>query len=150
MRVIHFPTHFVENPSGSNERQRDSEIGEKLVKRATAFIAILIEFNRRFKGEGLQESDLVAAATQKYQSANDIVKEFCEECTIEDEGRVLRWKITYPAFVTWATRRKRIIPNTVIRCRELFDKFFGVKVDNKYDDLLKKAPYGWKGRYLRE
>jgi len=146
MRVVHFPTLFVDNPSRPNERQRDSEIGEKLVKRATAFIGILIEYNKRFKTEGLREPDLVMRATQKYQSANDVVAEFCEENIAEGEqGTMLVWKDLYPIFKRWADRNGLTAP-TKLKSTPLFNAYFKEEAKTNHCSRMGHPVYGWRDR----
>jgi P4 family phage/plasmid primase-like protien len=148
MRVISFPTLFVDNPIRPNEREKDPEIGEKLMERATAFISILITFNRRFKTEGLSEPALVSAATQKYQTANDIVAEFCEDYVEEGErGTILALKEMYPVFKRWADRNNRTIP-TKINSTPLFNTYFKEAADTNHCSRAGKGTYGWRNRRL--
>ena len=146
MRVIHFPTLFVDNPVRAHERQKDPEIGDKLIKRATAFISILIEYNRKFKTEGLREPELVVRATQKYQSANDVVAEFCEENIGEGErGTVLVWKDLYPIFKRWAGRNGLTVP-TKPKSTPLFNSHFKEDAKPNHCSRIGDTVYGWRDR----
>jgi len=79
MKVVDFPTRFVDNPVRPHEREKDSKVGQKLAKCVWAFVAILIEYWRRVKAEGLVEPGKVTEATEKYQTDNDVFADFVQD-----------------------------------------------------------------------
>ena len=79
IRIINFPTSFVEEPTLPHERKIDFHLDAKLKAAAPYFIGILIEYYRRFKAEGLQEPVSVKESTKKYQSDNDLIAAFKNE-----------------------------------------------------------------------
>src|ERR1044071_10417387 len=83
-KIIPFPVKFVDNPRLPHERAKDPTVGTRLGKCKAAFASILIHYLKRFKGGGLVQSDVIREATQAYQSENDGMEEFIEECLVQD------------------------------------------------------------------
>jgi phage/plasmid-associated DNA primase len=141
--VINFEVSFVDNPIRPHERQKDPEMGEKLAKCTSAFIAILIEFFRRFLAKGLHEAPHVTAATAKYQTDNDIFAEFRDLYLVEDAGRVLNAAEAQETFRRWTDSAKKRKPKKI---KEFLEANLGVLSENGHKDaVLKKTVRGWKG-----
>ena len=79
IRIVHFPTSFVEHPTEPHERKIDFQLDDKLKTAAPHFIAILIHWYRKYQVEGLREPDPIRRSTEKYQNENDLVKSFIQE-----------------------------------------------------------------------
>jgi len=138
IKVIDFPTLFVDNPRRPHERQKDPEVGEKLSKCVGAFVALLIEYYRRFKARGLPEAPAVTEATQKYQTDNDVFDSFREEHLVEEEGSRLEWDDALPLFRRWAKDNKKNIPDKKADIQKLFVEKLGPIYNTNF-----------KGTYLR-
>ena len=150
IKVVHFPTSFVDEPIRPHERQKDPLVGEKLSECADAFAAVLVEYLRRFKAEGLAEPPAVTEATRKYQSDNDVFAEFKEEYIMEEKGRVMSWSATWPVFQTWMKRRNPGAKLTKTSAKALFDKNLEGRYDTHRDKVTGETPLGWKGYRLLE
>jgi len=138
--VVHFPTLFCDNPRRPHEKQKDPEVGTKLSACRAAFISILIEYYKRFKACGLSTPPAVAAATQKYQTENDVFAEFKDRYIIEEKGADIPWKTALPLFENWS-RNKRNAPKNAKAIKALFIKELGPFVDNNFQG---KNIYGWR------
>ena len=66
IRIIKFPTAFVEEPKESHERKIDFGLDAKLKAAACYFIGILIHYYQRFQEEGLAEPLSVKESTKKF------------------------------------------------------------------------------------
>ena len=108
-----------------------------------AFIAILIEYFRRFLSYGLREAAAITAATLKFQTDNDIFAEFKDLYLEEDAGRVLNITEAQNAFRRWASMNGRRVPNKV---KDFFDSNLGPSTDKPiWDTSLQKSVRGWEG-----
>ncbi|KAJ3030822.1 hypothetical protein HDV00_008642 [Rhizophlyctis rosea] len=98
--VIHFPTSFCEEPRLPHERKIDYHIDDKLKAAAPWFIGILIEYNRRYKAEGLTAPAPVKEVTKRFRDALDFVKEFVEENLVRHQSQtiVVKWVEVKNAF----------------------------------------------------
>jgi len=144
MKLIPFSTLFVDNPRRPHERQKDPSIGEKLSACTAAFIAILVEYYRRYKTQGLREPTAVTAATQKYQTDNDVFEEFKEEHLMEEEGSAVSVKAMYSAFQRWAQTKRRVIPPKTSAQKALFEKHLGKVGNHRFGSQPSDTLYGWK------
>ena len=79
MRIIKFPTAFVEDPKLPHERKIDFKLDAKLKAAAPHFIGILIKYYRAFQDEGLYEPESIRTSTRQYQNENDLVQSFLDE-----------------------------------------------------------------------
>lgn len=149
MKVIKFETSFVEDPIRPHERQKDPEIGEKLAKCTSALIAILIEYLGRFKKRGLIESEKVTAATEKYQTDNDVFEEFRSRYIVERPGARMASNDLYARFVAWAERSRKRIPRGQHAIKALISEALGkgpgsVRFGPGKNDTI----HGWNGLEL--
>ena len=141
IKVIHFPTLFVDNPQRPHERQKDPAIGEKLARCTAVFISILVQYYRRFKKEGLIEPPAVTEATQKYQTENDIFADFQEECLMDEQGASLEWNEGLNAFRAWAKSSRKTVPEKKSAIKALFE----LKLGKIYHNTFRGAKlYGWR------
>lgn len=133
-KVIHFPTSFVDNPIRPHERQKDPRVGEILKRCVCAFIAILIEYYRRFKTAGLVESEAIMEATRKYQTENDLFEEFYQAFIVEEHGAALKLVDLRTAFLKWlaSAHRKRNPPSTKA-LDQIFVSKLGIIYKNQFE-----------------
>jgi len=145
IKVIFFPTLFVDNPKRPHERKKDSDVGKKLSACTAAFLSILIEYFRRFKAAGLRESRAVTEATKKYQTDNDVLEEFRGEHLIEEANSTVVWTEVFAVFRNWAHGSGSKISTSRTNVKNLFEKKFG---DAKKINLDSGQIYGWRGMRL--
>lgn len=85
LRVLDFPSKFVDSPTEPNEYKKDSTIAEKSKNWGSYFISILLQYYERYKKEGLKEPESVLHHTREYQKKSDMILDFIEE-TLEYTG----------------------------------------------------------------
>jgi len=106
LKVVFFPTCFVDQPVRPHERQKDPKLGEKLSRCTGALLSILTEYLRRFKATSiLQDPPAVKAATEKYRESMDVVKDFIEEKMRRSEGSYLLWTDLFAAYNKWPLKK---------------------------------------------
>ena len=148
-KVVPFDVKFVDNPRLPNERAKDPTIGERLSKCRAAFISILVHFLQRFKTEGLIDSTTVREATQKYQTENDVLEEFCEEEIVADAGAALKATEVQAAFTAWASRKGRRLSDKKKVVRDLLCEKFGGEPKVTHGHNYTEAVRGWRGYRLQ-
>lgn len=146
LMVIHFPTSFVDNPIRPHEREKDPDVGEKLSRCTVTFIGILIEYFRGFLLRGVRVPHAVAAATQKYQTENDIFKEFRDQYILDEHGSFMKWKDLSPAFSAWARGQGYRIPAKVTQLKAMAERSLSPMYSNHWNG----GPWvtGWANKRL--
>ena len=56
------------------------------------FIAILIEYYKRYLKEGLKEPDVVVKYTREYEKENDKYNDFITDHIVKDPKEAIRWQ----------------------------------------------------------
>ncbi len=81
IRVVEFTSRFCENPNpeNPNEFPMDKDLCKKFEDWKEHFMALLIEYYRRYATEGIKEPDEVMKCTRDYQRSNDIMMDFIEQ-----------------------------------------------------------------------
>jgi len=99
IRVIEFPSKFVDDPKEPDEFQIDrtlpSRMREDISWRQT-FINILINFYYK----SISTPDEVQAKTKEYQSENDLNSSFVQECLINN-GLGVKWQDIWSKYQEW-------------------------------------------------
>ena len=147
IKVVHFPTSYVDNPVRDHERQKDPLIGEKLSRCLWAFVAILVEYYRRFKTVGLVESEAITKATEKYQTENDVFEEYSQDHIMEEQGARLESKELISDFREWASRGKKKIPANKDTLTALIETKLGKIYRNNWNQVWLT---GWRNYRLVE
>jgi P4 family phage/plasmid primase-like protien len=87
LRVCHFPSKFVDNPSADNEYKKDDRLKEKMETWRGMFISLLLETYKLYKSEGLREPESVLTCTRDYQRRSDVILEFLGETIIQTDDK---------------------------------------------------------------
>jgi P4 family phage/plasmid primase-like protien len=143
IKVVSFPTSFVDDPNLPHERKKDTGLGEKLSRCATAFMSILVHFFLEYKRVGsIQEPAAVQAATERYKTENDVFEEFREEYLVQEDGARLDWKEgALPAFRKWAQTSGKRIPKATKEVKAMFVAKLGPIYDSRFKGT---SLYGWR------
>lgn len=138
LRVVEFPSKFVDEPSAPNEFQKDIRIPSKLRIWKSHFMSLLINTYEKYLKEGLKEPECVLKFTKEYQRKSDIYLDFIEENikVTEDEKDTLKLNEIYNQFKAWHIDAYSEKPKS--NRNELKDYF-----DHKFGILNKR--FGWKG-----
>ena len=159
VKVIHFPTSFVESPTLPHERKVDFNIDEKLKAAAPYFIPMLVRFYRKFKEEGLVEPPDVKRATEDYRKGMDLALQFVNECLEKSPGHIIEARMVtpkYDAFIFKETNGRKSSKAERDKLREyLGGPATGTRLArDKWEQIVgyePKAPgpfpdvYGWSG-----
>jgi len=78
LRLIPFLLSFVDNPTQPHERKRDVDLPERLLTERSGILNWLIEGCRLWQLEGLEPPAEVTAATDDYQSNEDLAQAFLD------------------------------------------------------------------------
>ena len=99
IRVIDFPSRFVDQPKEDNEfpidRTLPSRMREDLSWRQT-FVKLLLEYYNM----KIIEPDEIKVRTKEYQSQHDINSLFVEQCLVR-EGEGVKWTDVWSRYQTW-------------------------------------------------
>ena len=79
--LIPFNRSFVDNPRKPNERKRDKNLPEKLKFESSGILAWLTRGCLEWQKQGLNPPKVVKEATADYQKAEDIIRQFLDECS---------------------------------------------------------------------
>lgn len=140
IRVVDFPSKFVDDPSGPNEFKKDTEIPQKLKSWAPCFVSLLIEMYSKYIKEGLKEPESVIQYTKDYQRRSDVYLDYIEENVIEtnDDSDKIKLNEFFAHFKEWHIEAYNEKPRR---------EDFKVYMETKYGTCNKR--YGWKKLKLR-
>ena len=81
LRVVQFPSKFVDNPDPNNENEHaiDKNISQNLKTWKKYLMSYLVNIYPKYLKEGLCEPQCVTKQTNKYKDKGDIVKKFVDE-----------------------------------------------------------------------
>ena len=80
IRVVNFTSKFVPDPNPErNSFPIDLDLGEKMDKWKTHFMAMLLHYFKKYKEEGIQEPEDVLQCTTEYKNQNDHIANFLQE-----------------------------------------------------------------------
>lgn len=102
IRVVEFTSKFVDNPVEENEFPIDLELSQKLEDWKEMFMALLIEYYKLYKMEGIQEPEDVLACTREYKRQNDHLADFIHSCTEKKESAFLSLNDAFAELKSWA------------------------------------------------
>ena len=125
-RCINFPTKFVKNPIGENQKKIDTKLSEKINKWKEDFMLILIEYYKKYKKEGINPTEEVMKLTQKQKEETDIYEIYLKEIIEKVENsteKILRSEL-YKQFVEWykMNNANGKVPSNIAFSRELNKK----------------------------
>jgi P4 family phage/plasmid primase-like protien len=113
IRVVEFGSKFCDSPTKDNEYPIDLELPQKLEGWREHFMAMLIDYHRRFATVKLDEPEAVMACTRDYQRNNDHMADFVDSClervparvgTPEDQLPVLLLDDAFAELKDWVRR----------------------------------------------
>ena len=103
LRVLDFPSKFVDNPVNPNEYKKDSSLEEKCKSWGSAFTSIMLHYYGKYKKDGIKEPESVLQHTREYQKKSDMLLEFLEETILYsgEETDSLHVNELYPLCKAW-------------------------------------------------
>jgi phage/plasmid-associated DNA primase len=142
LRCINFPTEFVMDPKGDNQKKIDVNINQNFDYWKFDFILLLIEYYKKYT----QTKELKATAnilkwTDQYKENTDIYLNYLNENTEKNENGHIHSSVLYESFKIWFKINN---PNTKIPCNKEFyngikkyHTMAPVKVSNKTQQGIK-------------
>ena len=102
--AVPFNSKFVEkpNPAYKNEFKINRDLSRKLREWAEPFMALLIEYYKKYNKEGLTIPDEIKAFTKEYEMESDEQRSFFNERIIISEGSVVRFTECFSTYTMWA------------------------------------------------
>ncbi|GAX84770.1 hypothetical protein CEUSTIGMA_g12192.t1 [Chlamydomonas eustigma] len=82
IRVVEFGSKFVHRPERANEFPIDMELSKKIDGWKEHFMALLIDYYKRYVSTPLHEPDAVVECTREYQRTNDHMADFLDTCLV--------------------------------------------------------------------
>lgn len=79
VHLIPFTISFISNPQTANQRQRDSNMREKLAAESSGILGWLVRGSLDWQKKGIDPPKIVINATHDYQNENDGIGKFIEE-----------------------------------------------------------------------
>lgn len=101
IRVVEFTSKFVEDPKGENEYMIDYTLTEKLEKWKGHFMALLIDYYRKYQREGMQEPPEVLKCTTEYKNNNDHMASFVMSKVEKKDSAFLSLDEIYQELRNW-------------------------------------------------
>lgn len=139
LRVVDFPSKFVDNPSAPNEYKKDTDLNRKLKLWRSTFMSMLIEIYKDYCENGIIEPKIVKQFTKEYQKSSDAITEYIEEHLEQTNNKkdVLQLSVIMNHFRMWFKDMYSEKPPTRKNVKPQLEKFFNKKMES----------YGW--RYVR-
>lgn len=141
LRVVDFPSKFVDNPVNKNEFKKDSNLQEKMIIWKSVFISLLIEIYNDYSENGITEPDIVKKFTKEYQKSSDNIMEYLDdhiEITKNQNDSILLTTIMNDFREWYRTMYNEKAPTRKI-LKPYLTKYFGVEMGKS----------GWKGAKLK-
>ena len=101
MVLVPFLESFVEKPQGPHQHPVDTSLPEKLKAESEGILAWLVRGCIEWQQMGLQPPDTVRFATKSYQTEEDSLGAFLEDCTVKDPDCRVLMKDLYERYVRW-------------------------------------------------
>ena len=108
IRVVPFEMRFVDNPVEPNDRKKDGDLRRKMEQWHSAFMSVLVEYNRKFKDEGNKEPSKVTEQTSLYQQKSDLILEYLSDRIEKDSTYKVFSADLYDDFKFWCNDSKNI------------------------------------------
>jgi P4 family phage/plasmid primase-like protien len=140
LRVVDFPSKFVDNPVNPGEFKKEN-VDIKLNTWRSTFMSLLLELHKTYKVYGLCEPDVVTQYTKEYQKNSDFFMEFVDEFIIktDDKKDIVQLTPIMNVFRDWYKEMYSDKPPGRKVIKPYLEKFFGTPMQT----------YGWKNAKLK-
>ena len=128
IRVLAFTSKFVAHPSinseGEIEFPIDYGLSAKMEGWKEMFMALIIQYYRKYFDEGLEEPEEVVACTNEYKKQNDHLAEFIQTRIVKDASAFLTFKEFFDSARTFMKEAgiQKILQRSILEkyaCRKL-------------------------------
>ena len=103
LRVVNFPSKFVDNPVLPNEFKKDVSLDKDLDLYVPAMTNILMSYYRKYQKNSyvISEPEDVIKFTDNYKDINDPIMSFLKDMTTSAEGHESDIRVLYQCFKDW-------------------------------------------------
>jgi P4 family phage/plasmid primase-like protien len=101
IRVVEFTSKFVDNPIEDNEYPIDYDLPNKLDSWRSHFMALLLEYYKLYKVEGITEPEEVLKCTNEYKRQNDHLAEFIHTCIEKKDSKFMYLNDAFAELKNW-------------------------------------------------
>ena len=143
IRVIDFPSKFVDNPKESNEYKIDRTLPTKIredISWKQTFMNILIEYYYK----EVLEPEEVKVKTNEYKEGNDINLEFVNKYIIKKDDSYIVWSELWDMFNYWILHEYNVSNVSKKIIKTYFEKKV-FKCSEKHMTINGLSIRGWKG-----
>jgi P4 family phage/plasmid primase-like protien len=148
LRCIHFPTEFVTEPKGNNQKKIDTNINENFNFWKMDFMLLLIEYYKKYnQTKTLGTTENILKWTNHYKENTDLYLQFLNECTEKSDTHIATTNL-YETFKLWFKNNN---PNTKIPSNREFVP--NIKKHNITVEIVKidgKTYYGIKQLKIKD
>lgn len=148
VKIIEFSSKFKDQGEElTNDKMfyKDLDLDEKITNWGSAFMAVLFEYFKRIKTEGIHEPAEVSAYTKEFRNESDTFAHFLHEC-VEQSEEFTPFNEFYIEFESWAANNnikpklftkvemKKMLSDGFRRKIEGSNILFGLKLIDNSDD----------------
>lgn len=101
LRLIPFERRFVDDPQAENERKKDPELKDKLLREASGILAWLVRGCLKWQQEGMNSPEIVKAFGDDYKLDQNPTQLFINERCNIGSYQETQMKPLYEAFAEW-------------------------------------------------
>lgn len=101
LRLIPFERRFVDDPQAENERKKDPELKDKLLREASGILAWLVQGCLKWQQEGMNPPEIVKAFGDDYKLDQNPTQLFINERCNIGRYQETQMKPLYEAFAEW-------------------------------------------------
>lgn len=119
LRVLEFTSKFCENPNPENplEFHMDMDLAKKFEIWKQYFIALLIQYYKKYLEIGITEPDEVLICTREYQRNNDVYLDFIEQELERDDMAFTSYNQIFNSFRSWL--KDNNLPHVSVKKKEV-------------------------------
>jgi P4 family phage/plasmid primase-like protien len=123
IRVVEFTSKFLDNPKEKNEFRIDYDLPEKMKKWHEHFMALMLQYYKKYQVEGLIEPEEVLKCTMEYKAQNDHIALYLLNRVEKKDSGFLAIDDIYSDFRSWV--REDGIVLIKMPSKQEFEKYLG-------------------------
>lgn len=150
IRVVEFTSKFVDCPQEENEFPIDVDLPRKMEAWRPHFMAMLLEYYKLYKQEGIQEPEEVLSCTREYKRNNDHLADFIHNCIERKDSAFLSLNDAFTELKSWAkddnipikiptkAELEKYLSKNLTKCvaNNHFKGFKGYRLKNRFQTIM--------------
>lgn len=152
IRVVEFTSKFVDVPTEENEFPIDMDLPNKMDAWRGHFMALLLEYFKLYKAEGISEPEEVLQCTREYKRNNDHLADFLHNCVEKKDSAFLSLNEAFAELKAWArddnipikiptkAELEKYMSKNLTKCvsSNNFKGFKGYRLKNRYQTIAEE------------